>query len=75
MINIPCVVIIHDFALLLDEREILFELFANNNGPAWTKNSNWGSSLPLNCWECVIVDKTHGLSKLTLAENNLAGNS
>ena len=57
----------------MTERGILNELFANTNGLAWLRKSNWGSSLQLDIWEGVTFDESSGLSELALAENNLSG--
>ena len=60
-------------ALVARDRAALMALYNSTDGPNWTKNTNWGSSLPLDDWDNVNTDADGRVTYLALWDNNLRG--
>ena len=60
-------------ALVARDRAALMALYNSTDGPNWTKNTNWGSSLPLDDWYNVNTDADGRVTYLALWDNNLRG--
>ena len=60
-------------ALVARDRAALMALYNSTDGPNWTKNTNWGSSLPLADWYNVNTDADGRVTYLALWDNNLRG--
>ncbi len=54
-------------------RDALVTLFNRLNGPNWTNNENWLSSLPVREWYGVATDDHERVIGLDLKNNNLTG--
>ncbi len=54
-------------------RHVLVTLFNTLNGPNWTNNENWLSSLPVREWYGVATDDQERVIGLDLKNNNLTG--
>ena len=57
----------------LSDREILEILYRETGGDNWTDRTNWLSNEPLDEWFGVEADDSGNVTRLSLAENNLAG--
>ena len=57
----------------LSDREILEILYRETGGEDWTDATNWLSNEPLDEWYGVEADDSGKVTRLALAENNLAG--
>ena len=57
----------------VDAKEILREFFATTEGRDWSRVCHWESSSPLTDWEGLKLNDTGGLSKLSLVQNNISG--
>lgn len=55
------------------DRDALITLFNALDGPNWTHNENWLSSLPVGDWYGVTIDGQERVVGLDLAINNLKG--
>ena len=66
------IVAVHVMPPLSDE-EILDTLYRATGGDDWTDNTNWLSDRPLDEWFGVEADDSGNVTRLSLAENNLAG--
>ena len=60
-------------ALVARDRAALMALYDSTDGPLWTNNENWGSTLPLDDWYNVNTDADGRVIYLALWENNLRG--
>ncbi len=54
------------------EREALIAIFNATNGPDWTNNTNWNTSVPVCQWYGVTVTNNH-VTRLNLYDNALVG--
>ena len=59
--------------LVARDRAALMALYNSTDGPRWTNNENWGSTLPLDDWYNVNTDADGRVTYLALWENNLRG--
>ena len=64
---------ITDAASVIDDREVLMELYQATNGPQWVDNTNWGTSRPLSYWCGVAVDSNGRVTELSRSVNGLRG--
>ena len=60
-------------ALVARDRAALMALYNSTDGPRWTNNTNWGSTLPLDDWYNVNTDADGRVTYLALWDNNLRG--
>ena len=60
-------------ALVARDRAALMALYNSTDGPNWTNNENWGSTLPLDDWYNVNTDADGRVTYLALWDNNLRG--
>ena len=59
--------------LVARDRAALMALYNSTDGPNWTNNENWGSTLPLDDWYNVNTDADGRVTYLALWDNNLRG--
>lgn len=57
----------------LDERQALLELHRALQGPKWKVHTHWASSLPVDQWHGIRVNKEGYVTEIHLPSNNLRG--
>lgn len=63
----------HVYTELVDERQVLIELYQSTSGVNWRNNKNWLSSSHIDEWFGVYTDHDERVSALYLPMNNLVG--
>ena len=57
----------------VNDRDVLVTLYNSTDGPNWTDNTNWLSSMPLGQWHGVTTDEMGRVTEIFLVSNGLRG--